>query len=200
MRLLTFPLAFSLLAQTVPHGDSTIEFENHWVRIVRVQYTPYEKTELHDHPALPTVYVYVTDGGRLKIGHEEETSVIRPPVRAGGIRFQKGVSERHTVEELDGIASEYLRVELKIKPVDLPSVDVRRAPGDRTSYESGMIRILRVTCAARSTCPASLYPENPAVVIAGKTAVWMEAGAAPAMNQTGLPIEQVRIELKTLPR
>ena len=59
------------------------------------------------------------------------------------------------MEELDGVESQYIRIELKTKPVDLPKQDVRRAPGDRTPYESGMIRILRVTCAAQSACPAS---------------------------------------------
>src|SRR5580700_7226605 len=119
--------------------DSKVEFENAWVRIVRVHYAAHEKTRYHDHPSTPTVYVYTTDGGRLRIGHAGDTPVIRPPVSAGGIRFQRGVLEHDEVEELDGVASEYVRVELKTKPVDLPETDVRRAPNDYTPYESGMI-------------------------------------------------------------
>jgi hypothetical protein len=46
------------------------------------------------------------------------------------------------------VASEYLRVKLKIEPLDLPKDDIRRAPDDRTPYENAMIRILHVTCAA----------------------------------------------------
>ena len=186
-------------------SDATIEFENPWVRLVRVQYKAHEKTEVHDHPASPNVYVYLTDGGRLRMehgghgyeGHEAEPPVIRPVVKAGGIRFQKGVSETHAVEELDGVDSQYLRIELKIQPVDLPEVDVRRAPGDRTPYESGMLRILRVACPAKSACPVSAHPEDPAVVVTGKTFVFVPAGAKPVMNSGDAAIEQIRVELKT---
>jgi hypothetical protein len=191
------------LAQRVPAvvsgSDATLEMENEWVRVVRVHYSPHEKTAVHDHPPTPTIYVYVTDGGRLKIGHDGEDPVTRPPVKAGGIRYQKGVFERHEVEELDGVESQYLRIELKIQQVDLPAEDVRRAPADKTPYESGMLRILRVTCPGRSACPASAHPENPAVIVSGTGYAWVPSGAAPIMNKSDGPVEQVRVELKTPP-
>lgn len=152
---------------------------------------------MHDHPSTPTVYVYVTDGGRLRIGHDGEPPVTRPPVKAGGIRFQRGVAERHIVEELDGIASEYVRIELKTEPVDLPEQDVRRAPADKNPYDGGMIRIERITCEPQSTCPASEHPERPAVIVTGRDVRWADAGAAPMANPADHPIEQVRVELKT---
>lgn len=194
------PLILFLLAFAASNSDSTIELENAWVRIVRVHYLPNEKTNAHDHPATPTVYVYTTDGGRLKISHDEmEKPVIRPVVKAGAIRFNHGAFEHHQVEELDGVASEYLRLELKIEHADLPTEDVRRAPGDRTPYESAMIRILRVTCAPNSACPASEHPQDPAVVVAGKKFQWLQANAAPVMNSSSDPLEQVRVELKKKP-
>ena len=65
--------------------------------------------------------MYTTDGGRLRIKHTEyEQPTIRPPVKAGAIRYQKAEAEHHTVEELDGAASEYLRLELTIEPLDPP--------------------------------------------------------------------------------
>jgi hypothetical protein len=182
-------------------SDSTVEFENPYVRIVRVHYQPHEKTRAHDHPATPTVYIYTTDGGRLKITHDDkEAPVIRPVVKAGAIRFNRGAAEHHQVEELDGVASEYLRVELKIEPIDLPAEDVRRAPSDRTPYESAMLRIVRVTCAPHSACPASDHPENPAVIVTGKKFQWREANAKPVVNSSSTPLEQVRVELKSKPR
>ena len=194
------PLLLILVAFASSKSDSTVEFENAWVRIVRVHYAPHEKTRAHDHPSTPTVYVYTTDGGRLKIVHDEmEKPVIRPAVKAGAVRFNRGAAEHHQVEELDGVASEYLRLELKIEPVELPAEDVRRAPADRTPYESAMLRILRVTCAPHSACPASEHPENPAVIVTGKKFVWRDARAAPVMNSTSVPLEQVRVELKSKP-
>lgn len=193
-------LILFLLAFGSSKSDSTVEFENPWVRIVRVRYSPHEKTRAHDHPSTPTVYVYTTDGGRLRILHDEmEKPVIRPVVKAGAVRFNRGAFEHHQVEELDGVASEYLRLELKIAPIELPAQDIRRPPDDRTPYESGMIRILRVTCAPRSLCPASAHPEDPAVIVTGKKFQWREANAPPVMNSSSAPMEQVRVELKSKP-
>ena len=197
--LTTLTALAAIGAAAVYSTDATIELENPWVRVVRVHYSPHDKTAVHDHPPTPTVYVYVTDGGRLSIGHDGEESVIRPPVKADGIRFQKGVAERHAVEELDGMESQYLRIELKTQPLDLPEVDVRRAPGDRTPYESRMIRILRVTCPAQSACPASEHPEDPAVVVTGKIWAWVPANSGPLRNTSDVPVSQVRVELKTPP-
>jgi hypothetical protein len=201
---LIFPLfALCLLAQNSPsavsRSDATIEFENPSVRLVRVHYNPHEKTALHDHPPTPTIYVYVTDGGRLRLGHDGEEPTVRPPVGKNGIRFQKGVFERHWVEELDGVESQYLRIELKTRQVDLPEVDVRRAPADNAPYEGGMIRILRVTCPAKAACPASAHPQDPAVVVTGKTFAWVPADSAPLINSSDALVEQVRAELKTEP-
>jgi hypothetical protein len=155
-------------------SDAKIEFENDSVRIVRVHYTPHMKTALHAHPAAPVVYVYVTDGGRLKIGHDGEEPVTRPPVKAGGIRYQKPVAEEHVVEEMDGVESEYVRIEMKTQPVDMPAQDIRIAPTDVKPYESGMLRIERITCAPNAACPVSEHPERPAVVVIGKTARWQK--------------------------
>jgi hypothetical protein len=175
-----------------------LEFENQWVRVVRVRYGTHDKTAVHDHPATPAVYVYVTEGGRLKISHDGEP-VIRAAVQAGAIRYSRGMAEHHSVEELDGVSSEFLRVELLTKPVDLPERDVRRAPGDRTPYESKMIRILRVTCAPRTSCPQSDHPENPAVVIMGRDFQWQDPGLQLSINGATMPLEQVRIELVSKP-
>jgi quercetin dioxygenase-like cupin family protein len=184
----------SALPAQVP-SDATLELENPLVRVVRVRYRPHRRTAMHDHPATPTVYVYVTDGGRLRISHEGEDPVIRPPVKAGAIRFQHAVAERHVVEELDGVASEYLRIELKAQPRDQPPADVRRAPDDRTPYESATLRILRVTCPPHAACPQSAHPEDAAVVVTGREFRWEPAGSEPASNPSGTAWEEVRVEI-----
>jgi hypothetical protein len=199
---MTSLLLLALLVQDpfrVAARNYTLEFENDWVKIARVRYKPHDKTVLHDHPSAPVVYVYVTDGGRLKFAHEEYGPMIRKPVQAGALRYNRGRAEKHTVEELDGVSSEYLRVELKTKPVDLPERDIRRAPEDRTPFISNMIRILHVTCQPLSTCPASEHPEDPAVLIYGRQFQWQAPGLALDINGSGMAMEQVRIELVSRP-
>jgi hypothetical protein len=197
MMNLLIPLLYFFAASKT---DSKIELENAWVRIVRVHYDAHEETQYHDHPSTPTVYIYTTDGGRLRILHDEkEEPVIRPAVKANGIRFNRGAFEHHQVEEMDGVASEYIRLELKIAPVDLPEKDVRRAPGDATPYESGMLRILRVTCPANALCPASAHPEDPAVEVIGAKYLWMAPQAREYLNASNAPVSIVRVELKSKP-
>jgi hypothetical protein len=180
--------------------DSKVEFENAWVRIVRVHYAAHEKTRYHDHPSTPTVYIYTTDGGRLRILHDEkEEPVIRQAVKANAIRFNRGAVEHHQVEEMDGVASEYLRLELKIEPVDLPDKDVRRAPDDSTPFENGMLRILRATCAAKSVCPASEHRDDPAVEVIGSHFRWSGPNDREYSNAADAPVSIVRVELKSKP-
>ena len=185
-------------SQVAP-SDATLEFENQLVRIVRVKYKPHQKTAMHDHPATPTIYVYVTDGGRLRIGHEGEEPAIRPAVKAGAIRFQHAVAERHVVEELDGVASEYLRLEFKTQPPEQPTIDIRRAPDDRTPDESPTLRIYRVTCAAHSAWPASAHPDDPAIVVTGREFRWEPAHTPAATNTSATAWEQVRVEIVAAP-
>ena len=191
---LVLALSAAIPAQVVP-SDATLEFENSLVRIVRVHYRPHQKTAMHDHPATPTVFVYLTDGGRLRIGHEGEAPVIRPVVKAGAIRFQHAVAERHVVEELDGVSSEYLLLELKAQPADEPPTDIRREPDDSTPYDSPTLRIYRVTCQARAACPPSAHPEDAAVVVVGREFHWEAANTPPQSNSSGSPWAEVRVEI-----
>jgi quercetin dioxygenase-like cupin family protein len=53
---------------TVP-GSYTRQFENDWVRIVRVHYAPLAKLPAHTHPALACAYVYLNDSGPVVFRH-----------------------------------------------------------------------------------------------------------------------------------
>ncbi|HEX8118928.1 MAG TPA: hypothetical protein VF521_16740, partial [Pyrinomonadaceae bacterium] len=139
------------------------EFENQRVRVARVVYQPRETIPLHDHPASPTVYVYLRDAGPVRFIHtgEDPFTLTRPAVRAGGFRLSKGAKETHTVESLTDQLNEYLRVELKGLTVDRQvfrgrfppeSRAARRLAGQKVRYEDKQVRITRVTCAARRTC------------------------------------------------
>ncbi|MEO8025791.1 MAG: hypothetical protein ABI823_04935 [Bryobacteraceae bacterium] len=176
-----------------------LEFENEWVQVVRVSYGPHGNSPMHDHPEQPTVMIYTTDGAPLKFKHKDGMVVNRPTVKANGIRFTRGAAESHIVEYQGDQPSEYLRVELKTDPLDRPERDVRIAPQDRTPYENGQLRILRVQCAAEAACPASMHPEDPAVVVTGRSANFIPAGAPAIQNPGKTALDQIRIELKSKP-
>jgi hypothetical protein len=194
MMLLAFQSPF-----TAAPEHYKLELDNDWVQVVRVHYEPGGISKMHDHPERPTIMIYNTDGGTLTFKHKEGPNVERPAVRAGGIRFTRGAAESHLVEYHGDKPSEYMRVELKTQPLDLPEKDVRIALTDRTPFENGQVRIFRVTCAPQAACPASAHPENPAVVVSGSEYRWLVAGSAAIENPRGVPMEQIRIELKSKP-
>ena len=227
--MLAFVLAQVLLLAPAQDGQPRVytpEFENARVRVTRVRYAPREKIASHDHPANPTVYVYLRDSGPVRFTHtgEEQFTLTRPAVKAGGFRLSRGAKETHAVESLTDQPTEYLRVEFKGLAVDRqvfrgrfpPEPPARRGRlARKVRYEDKQVRITRVTCAARSTCaglgageaasllvaltPASLKSEGAGTEVSlalGQT-MWAEAGAAPAFaNASGRPAEFLRIDLK----
>ena len=230
--MLAFVLAqVLLLAPAQPRqGDVTrayrTEFENARVRVTRVVYQPREKIPLHDHPANPTIYVYLRDSGPVRFIHtgDEPFTLTRPAVKAGGFRLSKGAQETHAVESLTNQLTEYLRVEFKGLTVDRQVFRGRFPPEPRAAhnrgaqkvrYEDRQVRITRVTCAARRTCaglsardaasllvaltPAQLNSDGAGTELTlalGQT-MWSEASAAPNFaNASDRPAEFLRIDLK----
>ena len=196
------------------------------MRVTRVRYAPREKIAAHDHPANPTVYVYLRDSGPVRFVHlgAEQFTLTRPAVRAGGFRLSKGARETHAVESLADQLTEYLRVEFKGLTVERQTFRGRFQPephaargrfAQKVRYEDKQVRITRVTCAARSACaglgaggaasllvaltPARLKSDGAGAEVSlalGQT-MWAEAGAAPTFaNASGIPAEFLRINLK----
>jgi hypothetical protein len=226
--MLALFLAQILLLAPAPQGGAprayTPEFENARVRVTRVRYAPREKIESHDHPANPTVYVYLRDSGPVRFIHtgDEQFTLTRPAVRAGGFRLSKGAKETHRVESLTDLPTEYLRVEFKGLTVDRQVFRGRFPPEPRAArrrfaqkvrFEDTQVRITRVTCAARKPCapltggrtasllvaltPAQLKAAEAEVTLALGQTVWSEAGAGPAFtNDSDRPAEFLRIDLK----
>jgi len=53
---------------------------------------PHQKLPVHNHPATPTLYVYVTDSGPVRFSHVEDHpfTINRPPEKAGTFRLSPG--------------------------------------------------------------------------------------------------------------
>jgi hypothetical protein len=182
MRCLVGFAAGMLFAQdpfTVSPRNYKLEFENKLVRVTRVSYQPGDKLPVHDHPPLPTIYIYVTDGGPILFGHQEFAAIRRPAVKAGQIRFNRGNKETHTTEYLGDAPSEYVRVELRMEPLEKPRRDMRIPAEDNTPFENAQLRIERADCAP---CGALA---DPAVVVtmADGRVRWVHGEAAPSGRQ-----------------
>ncbi len=97
------------------HGVYHTQFENDWVRVVRVRYPANSKLPLHGHPPTVTAYVYLSESSPVRFTHHGSRThvVTRQPTTPGGFRVSRGGDETHSAENLGAIASDFLRVEFK---------------------------------------------------------------------------------------
>jgi hypothetical protein len=115
-RLMTLLVLAAMACAQQPYSklprNYTLAFENDSVRISRVKYSPGDKLPVHSHPSIPTVYVYLTDGGPIRFIHKTpQVTIVRDAVKAGQVRFNRNARvETHETEYLGAAASEYLRV------------------------------------------------------------------------------------------
>jgi hypothetical protein len=123
-----------------------LELENEWVRVVHVRYAPHAKLPAHDHPTVPTAFVYLNDAGPVLFKHIGLSYGVigRPATVAGAIRLARAVQEVHEVENPADTLSEFLRVELKrirwtrrsaaaTTPRRIPPARISRSCTSRTS-------------------------------------------------------------------
>src|SRR5690349_9549426 len=125
-RLLCLLFLFGAGATIVPAQDPLmiapdaykLEFENEYVKVVRVHYAPHAKIPEHNHTDFPAAYVYLNDAGPVIFKHVGLSygAVTRPAVKAGSFRLYRAVKETHEVENPSDTASDFLRVEFKTEP------------------------------------------------------------------------------------
>jgi hypothetical protein len=201
--LTTLLLLTATQQQTLPPNYTTI-LENPTFRIIKVHYGPHEIVPVHDHPDTPTVYVYLNNSGPVRITHEEtdgtQSSLIRPPTHTGAFRVSPGMLERHSIENLSDLPSDFLRVELlgsrlADKALAFPNPDFRGpAPADltrnltATEFSSPKLTITRILCIDPTPCnpPAT---SAPSVLIAfSKTTVNVAGKPTPLETNNTLAI------------
>jgi len=157
-----------------------LQFENDWVRVVRVHYAPFEKLPVHDHPKRQSIFVYLNDGGPVRFKHVEgvsgDYSAVRPPTRHGAYRLAGIQPENHIVENLSDVPSDFLQVELKTEAVEMksfrgrffPEFGIKQEKGSyrKVEFENDQVRITRLVCGARIECAASDSSPHPGLVVA----------------------------------
>jgi hypothetical protein len=196
--LLLLPL--TVAAAFAEDDPCKLEFENAWVRVSRVTYPPFGKsTTKHNHPSIPTVYIYLTDSGPMRFKHDEGIVIERRPVKAGQLRFNRGMVEKHEVESMSDFATEYLRIELKTEPLELPVRDIRIAADEDRGFEKAQFKIEKLTCGAHERCAVTELPSL-AVNLNDRKATWVQDGSPVLENSGNEPAKLIRIVLKSAPR
>jgi hypothetical protein len=179
-----------------------LEFENDWVRVVRVHYAPHEKLPAHEHTPTASAYVYLNDGGPVVFNHIDKDygAVTRPATKAGSFRVYRGIQELHEVENKSDAPSDFLRVEFKTDPVNEKSLKGRYyredyPPGEnfqKVQFENEQIRITRVVCAPGRKVEVSTSSGEPALLIALSPAQLKAARSKGRAAQFKLALGQTR--------
>jgi hypothetical protein len=206
-----------------------LQFENDWVRVIRVHYAPHEKLPPHKHNENPAAYVYLNDGGPVIFKHLDLPygAVTRPATKAASFRVYKGIKEIHEVENLSDLPSDFLRVEFKTEPVNEKSLRGRfyretSTPGEnfeKVQFENEQIRITRLICAPGKSLALSTNSTEPSLLVAVTSAAlrisesskskpltlgsgesfWIEAGREKHLTTANDAVELLRFDFKTKP-
>ena len=206
-----------------------LQFENDWVRVIRVHYAPHEKLPPHQHNEQAAAYVYLKDGGPVTFKHLDLPygAVTRPATKAASFRVYKGLKEIHEVENLSDLPSDFLRVEFKTEPINEKSLRGRfyretSTPGEnfeKIQFENEQIRITRLICAPGKSLALSTNSTEPALLVALTSAalritersksnsltlhpgqsLWIETGREKQLTTATDAIELLRFDFKTKP-
>jgi hypothetical protein len=183
-----------------------LELENEWVRVVHVRYAPHAKLPAHDHPTVPTAFVYLNDAGPVLFKHIGLSYGVigRPATVAGAIRLARAVQEVHEVENPGDTPSEFLRVEFKRMPLDTPLrgryYPETHPPGEnfaKLHFENEHLRLTRRACAPDVPCDLAAAADTPALVVGLGlgSAQWLAAGGKRVV-QVKEPAEFLLFEFK----
>jgi hypothetical protein len=227
--VLVFPFALAARISAERQDGNGVyhtQFENEWVRLVRVRYPANSKVPLHGHPPSVTAYVYLSESSPVRFTHQGSRThvVTRQPTTPGGFRVSRGGDETHAAENLGPIASDYLRVEFKTDPAGASSPFYRDnrplgAAASTTSdvrFTNAQMRITRVGIPAGQTAEVATAGGTPALLIAlggasltvDGTAVPLKAGqerwvaasrSERLANAGGSAVELLRIDMLTPP-
>jgi hypothetical protein len=178
-----------------------LQFENAWVKVVRVHYEPLAKLPAHTHTELATAYVYLNDSGPVIFKHvgTDYGPATRPPTKTGGFRLYRGLEELHEVENTSPLPSDFLRVEFKTEPKEPRSLRGKffreNYPAgenfEKIQFENVQVRITRLVVAPGRSLELSASPAEPTLLIALSSAR-IEASRSNAPAQVALTPGQER--------
>ncbi len=184
------------------------QFENDWVRIVRVHYDAKAQLPEHTHAGGATVYIYFNASPGVQFSHAGAMTNLRPPVKPGAIRIGGARDEHHTVTNLADTPSDFIRILLK---TDYGGPN--RRPNGRLAptvmdYDHAMTHIRRIDVPPGATArvDATTNPVLRIALVPG-TMEWKLAdrayrfldrgGVEEFQNTEKTPMQLVTIELKT---
>lgn len=201
----------------------TIQFENPWVRLIRVKLPAHAQLADHSHPPGLMLHLYFNDAEAVQFNHDgPPNDVTRPPVKARSYRVGRATPEVHSVVNLGSGMSDYMRVELKTQGNEsqrsrIPAPVLENATSSVIEVNNAQYRTLRLTVAAGGTTyvkadstPVLLIALTDGVSLATDSATLIpvalggetfvpEPGRVTIRNVGTVPAQLLRVDLWTPP-
>mgnify|MGYP003382203050 CR=1 FL=1 len=174
----------------------SVQFENAWVRLVRVRVAGRANLGMHSHPAGFMVHVYLNDADPILFSHDGPPyEITRPAVTARSYRIGTATPEIHAVSNPSAGHTDYQRVEYKTTGFESSRERVFAPPLALTSsavveHTAEMSRVTRVTIASGTSAEFAATASEPA-----KLQVAREHGADHLIDSS---LEDVRTRIKEL--
>jgi quercetin dioxygenase-like cupin family protein len=190
-----------------------VQFENDYVRVVRVHYDAGARLAEHTHPAGTTAYVYLNDSEGVVFSHVggSNRAVTRPAVKAGAIRIAAGQEEHHTAENTSSTPSDFLRIMFKTDNAGVRNLRQRLAATD-VEWANKQMKITRLRVKPGQALSIETK-DHPALRIAMREGVkqwtppppdmlrWLDKGTTEEFAVTGdFPVDLIKIDFLTRPK
>lgn len=225
---LALVLALLIATQPAPSNDPVmtlpdsykLQFENEWVKVVKVTYGPYVKLPAHSHTTWAAAYVYLNDADPVVFRHtdQEYHAITRPATKAKSFRVNRAIQELHEVENTSARASEFLRVEFKTEQREPDTMrgrfysepDPTGTRIERPQFDNAQLRVTRIVLSPSQRVHVAASSAEPALFIAVTPAPaagfalgqerWIDGGQSLELDNSGSEtLEILRFDLKTRP-
>ena len=208
------PLALAQDPVSVDAKHYKVMFENDQVRVLRIHYSPKEKSVMHEHPASVVVFLSTC---KAKFTLPDGSTTTAGGGKAGSVRFTD--AGKHLPEDIGATPIDAVLVELKGKSGMSSAVALDPVKVDPTRHkvevENDRVRVLRIKLKANDKTKEHEHPNSVAVFLTdvkakitggdGKTressgnrgdAIWGAAEKHSVTNTSAKPAEIILVELK----
>lgn len=166
-----------------------VQFENEWVRLVRVTLPGNTTLPDHTHPPGYMIHLYFNDAQPIVFEHDGSPyTITRPPVTARSYRVGPATPETHKVVNSYPGSSDFMRIEFKASPTIVPRGRYSAPPlvnetASKEEVSSDIFKATRVTVASGQSIEIEAEANHPVLLIALTEGAVASAGTALAIGQ-----------------
>ena len=221
--VLLFSGSFAQEPTVVAPEAYKLQFENEWVRVLRVHYAAHQKIPVHNHSRFPAGYVYLNDAGPVNFVHTgwQDPILTRRPVKARMLRLSRtsAADETHSVDNISNTDTDFLRIEFRTMRQGEslafgryePAIYDKKQPFAKVHFDTAELKATRVATPAGTdmTLKADTVPALIALMTPGRfdgrdqpigQTFWLSPGQSIKLTATPkLELEVFRFDIRVPP-